>query len=188
MIPLTALWLSILLSAVIVFFASFIMHMVLSYHKSDYRRLPDEGRVTDAMRDAAVKPGPAYFFPYFSFKEMKSAPMIEKMRRGPVGLLTVLPSGPPAMGKNMVQWFLYCVVISIFAAYLSGRTLAPGTAFLQVFRVVGIAALLGYGAAHAQESIWNGRSWMVTLKHLFDSVIYALLTAATFGWLWPKSL
>jgi hypothetical protein len=188
MIPLTALWLSILLSAVIVFFASAIMHMVLSYHKSDYRKLPDEERVTDAMRDADVKPGPAYFFPYFSFKEMKSAPVIEKMRRGPVGLLTVLPSGPPAMGKNMVQWFLYCVVISIFAAYLSSRLLAPGTAFLQVFRVVGTVAFLGFGAAHAQESIWSGRSWLVTLKHLFDSVVYALLTAGTFGWLWPKSL
>ena len=122
MIPLTALWLPILVSAVIVFFASFIMHMVLTYHRSDYRKLPDEDRVTDAMRSAGVTPGPAYFFPYCSFKEMKSAPMIEKMKRGPVGLLTVLPSGPPAMGKNLVQWFLYCLVISIFAAYLSGRT------------------------------------------------------------------
>ena len=89
------------------------------------------------MRNAGVTRGPAYFFPYCSFKEMKSAPVIEKMKRGPVGLLTVLPSGPPAMGKNMVQWFLYCLVISIFAAYLSGRLLAPGTAFLQVFRVIG---------------------------------------------------
>jgi hypothetical protein len=188
MIPLIALWLPILLSAVIVFFASFIIHMVLAYHKSDYRKLPDEDRVTDAMRSAGVTRGPAYFFPYFSFKEMKSPPVIEKMKRGPVGLLTVLPSGPPAMGKNLVQWFLYCLVISIFAAYLSSQALALGTAYLQVFRVVGIAALLGYGAAHAQESIWNGRSWVVTFKHLFDSVIYAVLTAGTFGWLWPKSL
>jgi hypothetical protein len=188
MIPLTALWLPILVSAVIIFFASFIMHMVLTYHRSDYRQLPDEDRVTDALRNAGVKPGPAYFFPYCSFEEMKSAPMIEKMKRGPVGLLTVRPSGPPAMGKSLVQWFLYCVVISLFAAYLSSRMLAPGAAFLQVFRVVSIAALLGYGAAHAQESIWNGRSWMVTFKHLFDSVIFAALTAAIFGWLWPKSL
>jgi len=188
MILLTALWLPILLSAVIVFFASFIMHMVLTYHRSDYRELPDEERVTDAMRSAGVTPGPAYFFPYFSFKEMKSAPAIEKMKRGPVGFMTVLPSGPPAMGKNLVQWFSYCVVISIFAAYLSGRLLAPGTAFLQVFRVVGTVAFLGYGAAHAQESIWSGRSWVVTLKHLFDGLIYATLTAATFAWLWPKSL
>jgi hypothetical protein len=119
---------------------------------------------------------------------MKSAPTIEKMKRGPVGFVTVLPSGPPAMGKNLVQWFLYCVVISIFAAYLSSRTLASGAAFVHIFRVVGILALLGYGAAHVQESIWGGRSWVVTFKHLFDSVIYAVLTAGTFGWLWPKSL
>ena len=137
---------------------------------------------------ASVTPGPAYFFPYGSFEEMKSATMIEKMTRGPVGLLTVRPSGPPAMGKSLVQWFLYCVVISIFAAYLSGRLLTPGTAFLQVFRVVGTVAWLGYGAAHVQESIWSGRSWVVTLKHLFDSMIYALLTAGTFAWLWPKSI
>jgi hypothetical protein len=188
MIPLTALWLPILLSAVVVFFASFIMHMVLTYHRSDYRKLPDEDRVTDAMRNAGVTPGPAYFFPYCSFEEMKSAPMVEKMKRGPVGMLTVRPNGSPAMGKSLVQWFLYCVLISLFAAYLSGRLLAPGTAFLQVFRVVATVALLGYGAAHAQESIWGGRSWVVTLKHLFDSLIFALLTAATFGWLWPKSL
>src|ERR1700750_2790476 len=97
MIPLTALWLLILVSAVIVFFARFIMHMLLGYHKSDFRKLPDEHRVTDALRSAGVTPGPAYFFPYFSFKEMKSAPVVEKMKRGPVGLLTVLPSGPPAM-------------------------------------------------------------------------------------------
>src|ERR1051325_8522829 len=188
MIPLITLWLPILLSAVIVFFASFVMHMVLAYHKSDYRKLPDEEHVTDALRNAGVTPGPAYFFPHFSFKEMKSAPVVEKMKRGPVGLLTVLPSGPPAMGKNMIQWFAYCLVISIFAAYLSGRLVPPGTAFLQVFRVVGTVVFLGYGAAHVQESIWSGRSWVVTFKHLFDSVVYALVTAAVFAWLWPKSL
>ena len=100
MIPLTALWLPILLSAAVVFFASFIMHMVLTYHKSNYRQLPDEERVTDALRNAGVTRGPAYFFPYCSFKEMKSPSVIEKFKRGPVGLLTVLPSGPPAMGKT----------------------------------------------------------------------------------------
>jgi hypothetical protein len=108
MIPLTALWLPILLSAVIVFFASFLIHMVLGYHKSDYRKLPDEDRVTDALRNAGVTRGPAYFFPYCKFEEMKSEPVIEKFKRGPVGLLTVLRSGPLAMGKNMVQWFVLC--------------------------------------------------------------------------------
>ena len=102
MIALTSLWFPILLSTVVVFVASSIMHMVLPYHKSDYRKLPDEDRVTDAMRSAGVTSGPAYFFPYFSFNEMKSAPVVEKLKRGPVGLLTVLPSGPPAWGRI---WF-----------------------------------------------------------------------------------
>jgi len=78
MVPLTVLWFPILVSAVVIFFASFIMHMVLTYHRSDYRALPDEERVTDAMRNAGVTPGPAYFFPYFAFKEMKSAPVIRE--------------------------------------------------------------------------------------------------------------
>ena len=188
MISLTALWLPILLSVVIVFVASSVMHMVLPYHKSDYRKLPDENRVTDAMRAAGVTPGPDYFFPYYSFKEMKSGPVIEQLKRGPVGLLTVLPSGAPAIGKNLLQWCVYCLVLSLFTAYLGSRTLAAGTGFLEVFCVIGTAAFLGYGGAQAQESIWAGRSWVVTFKHIFDSLIYAGLTAGTFGWLWPKSL
>ena len=188
MIPLTALWLPIVLSVVVVFFASAIMHMTLTYHKSDFRKLPNEDQVMDALRDANVAPGPDYHFPYYCFEEMKSASVIEKVKRGPVGLLTIWPSGPPAMGKSLTQWFLYCAVMSIFAAYLTGRTHVAGAAFLEIFRVVGTIAFLGYGAAHAQESIWAGRSWVVTFKHIFDSLIYALLTAAIFGWLWPKSL
>lgn len=188
MIPLTALWLPILLSAVIVFVASSIMHMVLPYHKSDYRQLPDEERLTDALRNAGVNPGRVYSFPYYSFKEMKSASVIEKLKRGPVGFMTVLPSGPPAIGKNLIQWFCYCIVIGLLTACLAGRTLPAATAFTNVFWGAGITAFLGYGAAHAQESIWSGRSWIVTFKHIFDSVIYAALTAATFACLWPKSL
>ena len=187
-VPLSDLWLPILLAAVIVFIASSIMHMALTYHKSDYRPLPDEDRVTEALRNTGVGPGRIYFFPYFSFKEMKSTAVIDKMKRGPVGMLTVLPSGPPAMGSKLIQWFVYCLVVGIFAGYLAGRTLTPGTSYLEVFRVVGTAAFLGYGFAHAQESIWGGRSWVVTFKHIFDSLVYAGLTAGTFGWLWPRPL
>lgn len=188
MVPLIALWLPILLATVIVFVASAVMHMALSYHKSDFRPLPNEQIVTDALRDAGVSPGADYSFPYYCFEDMKSPAVLEKLNRGPVGFMTVLPSGPHAMGKSLLQWFVYCILISIFAAYLAGRTLGPGTAFLEVFRIVGTVAFLGYGAAHAQDSIWAGRSWVVTFKHLFDSLVYAILTAAAFAWLWPKSL
>jgi len=120
MVPITALWLPILLSAVIVFVASSIIHMVLPIHKSDYRKLPEEDRVLDAIRAAGVTPGRIYHFPYTTHKEMKSPEAVERFKRGPVGLLTVIPSGPPAMGKYLGQWFLYCLVIGVFVAYLTG--------------------------------------------------------------------
>ncbi len=186
MVPLTTLWLPILLSAVIVFVASSIMHMVLSIHKSDYRKLPEEDSVLEAMRAAGLTPGRMYHFPYTTHKEMKSPEAVARFKRGPVGLLTVIPSGAPAMGKYLGQWFLYCLVIGVFVAYLTGRTRSAGTQYLEVFRVAGTTAFLGYAAALIQDSIWKGQSWGVTLKHVFDGLIYGLLTAGTFGWLWPR--
>jgi hypothetical protein len=186
MVPITALWLPILLSAVIVFVASSILHMVLPFHKSDYRKLPGEDKVVDALRAAGVTPGPVYAFPHTTHKEMKAPETVEKFKRGPVGLLTVMPSGPPAMGKFLGLWFINCVVVGIFVAYLTGRTRVPGTHYLEIFRVAGATAFMGYGLGQIQDSIWKGQTWSVTAKHVFDGLIYALLTAGTFRWLWPR--
>lgn len=117
---------------------------------------------------------------------MKTPEGMEKYKRGPVGLLVITPSGVPAMGKLLAQWFLYCVVVSIFVAYLTGRTRMPGTEYLEVFRVAGATAFLGYSVALFQNAIWRGETWGVTLKHVLDGLIYGLLTAGTFGWLWPR--
>ena len=186
MVPIAALWLPVLLSAVIVFVASSLIHMVLPVHKSDYRKLPDEEKVLDALRAAGVTPGRTYHFPHCTHKDMKSPGTIEKFKRGPIGLMNVMPSGPPALGKFLGQWFVYCIVVGIFVAYLTGRTLGPGTSYLQVFRVAGTIAFVGYALALLQESIWKGQVWSVTIKHVIDGLIYGLLTGGTFGWLWPK--
>jgi len=186
MVPISALWIPILLSAVIVFVASSILHMVLPYHKSDYRKLPEEVRVVDALRAAGVTPGPAYHFPHTTHKEMKSPEVVEKFKRGPIGLLTVIPSGAPAMGKYLGMWIVYCVVVSIVVAVVAGSTLSAGTRYLVVFHLTGLAAFLAYGVGQIQDSIWKGQTWGVTFKHVVDGLIYALLTAGTFGWLWPR--
>jgi len=183
MVPITGLWLPILLSAVIVFVASSIIHMFLPIHKSDYRKLPDENRVLDALRASGVTPGRTYHFPFCTHKEMKSPEVVEKLKRGPVGLLTVIRSGAPAMGKYLAQWFVYCLVVGIFVAYLTGRTLPPGTQYLEVFRVAGTTAFLGYAVAQIQNAIWRGETSGVTFKHVLDGLIYGLLTAGTVGWL-----
>jgi hypothetical protein len=184
MVPLTALWLPILLAAVIVFVASSIMHMLLPYHRSDYQRLPDEDKLMAALRAAGLKRG-LYIFPFCTHKEMKSPAAIEKYNQGPVGMMTVFPSGPPAMPKFLAMWFVYCLIIGFFVAFLTGQTLAPGADHRAVFHAVGIAAFLAYGVGHLVNSIWAGQPWGVTIKHVIDGLVYALLTAGTFGWLWP---
>ena len=93
MVSLTALWLPIVLSAVLVFIASSIIHMLLTYHRSNYGKLPNEDVLLAAMRDAKVPPG-NFGFPWCaSPKEMGSTEMTEKYKQGPVGFMTVMPSG-----------------------------------------------------------------------------------------------
>lgn len=185
MVPLTALWLPIVVAAVIVFIASSVMHMLLPYHRSDYRALPDEDKVRAALRGAGLTRG-LYIFPFCSHKDMKSPAMQEKYKEGPVGHLTIFPDGPPVMGKFLGLWFVYCLIVGFFSAYLTGRTLAPGTHYLQVFRVAGTAAFMAYGLSQLSNGIWKGQPWGMTIKEVVDGLVYGLLTAGTFGWLWPR--
>jgi hypothetical protein len=186
MVTIVSLWTPILLSAVIVFVASSILHMVMTYHRSDYRRLPDEDAVLSVMREKPVAPG-YYAFPHHRGpKEMKTPEMIEKFQKGPVGLMAIIPNGTPSMGKYLCLWFGYCILMGVLVAYITGRTLDTGTHYLSVFRVAGAVAFIGYGIGHIQNSIWMGMPWSSTIKHVVDGFIYSLLTAGTFGWLWPR--
>ena len=186
MATIPSLWLPILLSAVAVFLASSVIHMVLRYHKNDVRQLPNEEQVMNAVRAGNVAPG-VYVYPYApSMKEMGSPAMAEKYKRGPVGLLTALPSGTPNMAKNLVLWFVFSVVIGVVVAYVASRTIESGAAYLGVFRIAGTVALLGYAGAEATNSIWRGQPWGTTARNSIDGLIYALLTAGVFGWLWPR--
>jgi len=185
MVSLTALWMPILLSAVIVFIASSVIHMVLPYHKSDYARLPDEEKVLAALRPFKIPPGD-YVFPHASsMGALKDPAFVDKMKVGPVAVMTVRPAGPPTMGKSLVMWFVYTVVVSGMAAYVAGRVLGPGAHYLAAFRFAGTTAFAAYAMAQVQDSIWMGRSWSTTIKNMFDGLVYALLTGGTFGWLWP---
>ena len=178
--------LPILLSSVIVFVVSSVIHMVLPWHKSDYPKIPNEERFMDALRPLAVPPGD-YMVPRpSSTQEMRSPEFAEKMKRGPVMVLTVMPNGPVAMGKNLVLWFLYSAVVGILAAYVAGTALPAGAPYLRVFQFVGVTAFIGYSVALWQMSIWYRRAWRLTIKATVDGLIYALLTAGIFGWLWPQ--
>jgi Flp pilus assembly protein TadB len=185
MVSLTALWLPILLSAVVVFLASSVLHMVLKFHHKDYQKLPDERAIQAAMRETGVGPG-NYAFPCPDDpSDWHSPEMVEKFKEGPVGFMNVRPNGAPAMGKYLATWFGFCVLIAIFCAYVASRTLAAGTEYLLVFQITGTVAFVAYGVSSLTESIWRAQRWSTTFRFVIDGLVYSLLTGGVFGWLWP---
>jgi len=186
MTGLDLLWLPIVLSAVIVFIVSSLIHMVSPWHKGDYPKMPNEDKVMDALRPLAIPPGD-YMVPRASNRdEMRSPEFAERMKKGPVFMMNVWPNGPVAMGSTFVQWFVYAIVVGVFAGYVAGRALPVGAEYLHVFRFAGVTAFIAYSLALWQMSIWYHRSWMTTIKLTVDGLIYGLLTAGVFGWLWPR--
>lgn len=184
MVPALSLWLPTLLSAVYVFIASSLVHMLLKYHTRDYRKLPSEDELMADLRKYAIEPG-EYYMPYIiDMKQRETAGYQEKLEKGPVGFMTIT-SSDYAMGKSLAQWFVYCLLVGFFTAYVAGLALEPGAAFMAVFRIVGTVAMGSYFLALIQDSIWYKRSWGTTGRYLLDGFIYALGTAAIFAWLWP---
>ena len=185
MISVLSLWLPTLLSAVFVFIASSIIHMALNYHRTDFGQVRDEAKVMDALRPFNIPPGD-YAMPFATdMKEPGTPEYIEKPNQGPVAFLTVLPNGPMSIGKSLGMWFVYSLVVGAIAGYTAGLTLGPEADYRLVFRVVSTVAFCGYSLAILQSTIWWYRGWGYTLRTMLDGLVYALLTAGTFGWLWP---
>ena len=185
MVSLTALLLPILIAAVIVFIAGFILNTVLPHHLTDFAGLPDE----DAMREAVGAQGVSggqYLFPHAATRQEQNDPaFMEKANAGPAGILIVGPNGFGPLPKKLISHFVYVLVISLVAGYVGSACLPAGVDYLKVFQVVGCAAFLGYVGATPLFSIWYHMTWSFTLKQVVDGLIYALLTAGVFGWLWP---
>src|SRR5262249_61729114 len=109
----------------------------------------------------------------------------ESIKEAPVLVVGVL-AGAPWLGCRPALCFPSTLLTRFFAAYIAGGGGGPGEPYLHVFRFAGATAFIGYSAGLWQFSIWYSRSWLTTFKSTVDGLIYGLLTAGTFGWLWPK--
>jgi len=188
MVPVMSLVLPIVISAVVVFVASSIIHMVLPYHKGDMRVIPagKEDEVLDALRRINIPPG-QYGAPHpGSMAGMKDPAFVAKMTKGPQVLMTVSPGGPATMSTSLALWFVNILVVNVFAAYVTSRAIGAGADYLTVFRFIGTTAFMSYSLGLLQNSIWYRRPWSITAKSMFDGLIYALLTAGVFGSMWPR--
>lgn len=186
MVTFAQLLLPLLASAVLVFIASSLIHMVLRWHASDYRELPNEDEVAAALRRSGVGSG-QYQLPYCKdMKQMQTPEMQQKLREGPQGLLVLRPAGMPSMGKPLALWFGVTVFVSGVAGCILATTLGPGAAASQVFHIAALIAFAAYGTGSVVDAIWFARPWVAVAKDLLDSLIYAGITGASYALLWPS--
>ncbi len=181
-------WLPILAGAVAVFIASAIIWTVAPHHKKEWRTHPNEAQVLAAIRGGGVTPG-AYLIPHANDPNAMKDPAFQaKMAEGYVGTLFLRPPGMPNMGRLMGQQFVYFLIVTILLTFLACLVYGAGAASLTVAHFVAVTGFMTYGFAVVPESIWFGRPWKSCILTLVDALIYALVSAAVIGWLWPAAM
>lgn len=183
--PFGSLWLPVIVSAVAVFAASSILHMVLKYHLADYKPFPNEGEVGEAIRKGNPGAG-LYVIPHCHMSEMKDPAVQARFEKGPVGMMALRANGMHNMGVLLGTWFGFCLFLSFVIAYVARHTLNPATDGLTVMRITGTIAFVGYGMSSIIDSIWMGIPWSNTFRALFDALVYAIVTGLAFRLLWPS--
>ncbi|MGH7524227.1 MAG: hypothetical protein ACREK8_07970, partial [Gemmatimonadales bacterium] len=181
------LWLPIVVSAIAVFVLSSLVHMILPWHKHDYRTLPDQDLVMDALRPFNIPPAD-YMVPRpASMADMKSPEFAAKRARGPVMIMTVLPSvATPGMGKYLSQWFVYILIVSAIVACVTFAAAGTAPSDHRIFHFAAFTTLIAYVVGAWPASIWLGRSWGTTFRATVDGVLYAIASGLIFTWMWPK--
>jgi hypothetical protein len=183
-VSLNALWLPILLSAVGVWFASFLIWAISPLHKKDWKGLPDENAFAAAIKGLAIPPG-NYGFPHAADnKACRDPEFKKKWTEGPAGMLSVWPT-KTAMGPKMLLTFIVYILMGVFIAYIGSLALMPGADQKSVFRLVGAAGILGYCFSFLPNAIWFNHTPRAIVQCVIDGVIYGLITAAVFAFMWP---
>ena len=181
----THLWMPILVTAVAVFVASSLIHMVFKWHNSDYKKLANEDAVRDAIRAGAPAPG-QYVVPHCAdMKDMQNESMRQKFIDGPIGMLTLRKNGPPSIGGSLVQWFIYVLAVTSIAGAMAMRAFGMQGSAHGAGHLVGLICFLTYTGGSVQMGIWMGKPWSSVIKDALDGLIYATISALVFSWLWP---
>ena len=177
----TALWQPIIVTAVVIFIAGWVIWSLMPWHKKEWAKTADEEAVREALR--STEPG-MYTLPNAAdMNEFNDPAFQKKYLEGPQAFITVVPTGPHMLGGKLLLMFVYNLLVALLCAYFVSRTMTPESDYLSVFRIAGTTAFVAYGTAYLQESIWFGRRWSATGLTFLDAMIYAVLTGGVFGWL-----
>ncbi|MBK7090111.1 MAG: hypothetical protein IPH59_00035 [bacterium] len=181
----TVLWAPILLSAVFVFVVSSIIHMVLKYHANDFKKVPDQDSVQAALRPFNISAGDFMLPRADSMKDCSTPEFVEKLNKGPIVIMTVLKNSQMNMGK---VWSSGSCTAS-WSAYSP-----PISRGMRCSRVAHTSVCFALSDA---RRLWDiplallkAEFGMVEIgdcpEDSFDGLLFAVVTAGTFGWLWPK--
>ena len=172
MVPVMSLWLPILLSAVVVFVASSIIHMVLSLPPQRFQEAAGREGVLAALRKSAVPAGDYVFPKPDSMKAMKDPAFLKRWSEGPVGYDDRHEEGRCAVDGKASRLLVspLCRDLDLRPPTYAGRALQPGAPYLSAFRFASAVAFVGYGLGLWQNTIWYGRSWTTTFKTNIDAL------------------
>jgi len=180
------LWLPIVVATVACFVASSLMWMVLPHHKADIKPLPDEKAYTDAVGSMGLEPG-VYMYPNCqSGESMNSESMKQRWEAGPWGMLTIFP-GKPNFPRNLMVNLFECLVVTAITAYLASMAMNVGANTTDVARFTFTSAFLGFVVGGWSGAAFMGTPLRFVLTSAFDTIVYAVLTAAAFAFLWPTT-
>ncbi len=182
------LWQPIVVSAVFVFIISAVIWMATPLHKHDYKNPGErEGAILDMLRKEKLEAG-VYCVPWMQCDKGgdKKAAM-EKYNAGPWASLTVMGT-KPSMGMSLTLWFVNTLLISAMVGYITYHTLPNNPHYLKVFQAAGTAATLAYCGYLLPLAAWHAVPMKQLPAKFFDGLLYACVTAGTFGWLWPQTV
>ena len=176
------------LGAVLAWIASASLHVALKFHNADYKALANEDEIAAAIRAANPEKG-VHSVPFVpDMKDMANPDMQKKFETGPVSFITIFDNGMPNMPKLLVQQILYFLIGALLVGYCASLALEPGAEYLDVFRFVSAVGFLAFGWAVVPFSIWYGHTWATCARYLVDALIYGLLIAGAYAWLWPAAV
>jgi hypothetical protein len=184
-VGLPALWLPILVSTVFRLIASFLLHMVLPHHRTDFDRIEDEERFSVELASHGLRQG-QYNFPYFGSPVEEKDPEFQRgVRQGPIGILLIGANKLSPSPRHMIIQFAYFFALNTVVAYIAAQALPSGSDYASVFQLTGATSLIAYAGGYFDYPIWYHFRWAFAWKAAGDSLIRSLVIAGVFGRLWP---
>ena len=188
MVSIPELWLPILVATVLVFVASNLVWMVLPHHKSDARRLPDEAAALGRAGQAGPEAGPLPL-PVGQLDGRDEGPGLRReAEQGTGGAADGDPERPvqhgsvarpvdrlPGRGRHLRR----------LRHGPRARRPAPTTSRSSASRAPW-PSWPTRGAQLPARHLVGQAAGRRAVKEILDGLLYGLLTAGAFGWLWPR--